>query len=560
MPDRFIDIANRYAEETADDNDKACLYVRQACRRHLDDLAKSKKKSARFEFSDEAIQKICNFAHRMPHTKGVWASRGETIKLEPWQVFTYGSVFGWLRTDGLRRFRYAFCEIPRKNAKSTMLAIAGLYMATEDGEHGADVLCSATTEEQAYYVFRPAWEMVAKMPALQEWYGAKLGGTHQNPGPIFIPETGSSFKPIIGIPKDGASPHFAIVDEYHEHKSDGVYQTLVTGAKARSQPLVWVITTAGSDTSGPCYSLRGDVINLLGGRTEDDETFGIIYTIDEEDDWATEAALRKANPNFGVSVNAENLLGDMRRAVNSARLQNDFKTKHLNIWVGAKSSWMNMDKWGKCARTMKEEEFLREDCWIGVDLSVRDDFTSVAKLFVRDGEYYLFTRHYYPEAKINEPERQTYQEWAHNEKLISIPGEVIDYDVVLEDILEDAERFHVMAVGYDKYFAHQFAIDMTQRGLNAIEVPQIASKFTEPMRLMEDEVNALRFHHDGNPVMTWHVGNTVLKTSSRHGFLPDKERRENKIDGVSATLTALVLAMSHQPESNFIPTGRLVNF
>lgn len=558
----YIERIDRYAEWAISSPEDACLYARQACQRHLDDRVKERRKSSRLTFDETAIAKICDFGQAMPHVAGDWALGGRnTIKLEDWQVFIYGSVFGWLKQNRKRRFRYVYCEIPRKMSKSTMLAITGLYMTIFDGEPGAQVLCSATTEEQAHHVFRPAWEMVAQTPILREKYGVQLGGTPVNPGPIYVPSSRSIFKTMIGIPRDGANNHLGIIDEYHEHKSDGIYQTLKTGNKARSQPILWVITTAGSDTSGPCHQLRDDATKLLGGTLTDDSTFSTIYTIDDGDEWTTEAALRKANPNFGVSVDAEGLLADMQQAINSARLQNDFKTKHLNIWVGAKASWMNMEKWAACADPISEDDFKGEECWMGVDLSQRNDFTSVVKLFRRGSDYYLFSRHYLPEARIYDPVNKHYRQWLDTGHLIEIPGEVIDYNVVRDDILEDQDKFRAVALGYDPMYATQFALDLLEAGVNAIEVKQIPSQLTEAMEDLAGVVGAGSLHHDNNLVMNWMMGNVVVKSHSRYGIKPDKERAGNKIDGPSAAITAMVMEHTQAVEEQAEwPSGVLVNF
>lgn len=561
----FIERADAYAEAMADDPKRACVYVRQACRRHLDDRVRSRKKSARYEFSEAHVNRICRFAETQPHVKGEWAARGELIKLEDWQVFIYASVFGWIRlTDGLRRYRYAYCEIPRKSSKSTMLAIAGLYMATEDGEFGADVMCTATTEDQAMFVFRPAWEMTAKNHLFRNHYGIELGGTYKNPGPIFRQQTGSVFRAIIGLPRDGASPHMGIIDEYHEHKSDEVYQSIKTGMAARSQPILWVITTAGSDIGGPCYMLRQDMTKVLNSTMQDDETFAIMYTLDEGDDWTTEEALEKANPNLGVSVKREALRADQLRAIQSARLQNDFKMKHQNIWSGAKAGWMNMEAWRRQALPdLKLEDFAGQPCWLGIDLSERSDFTSLALIFRDMDLYYLFTRHYLPEATIMDPTKTNYQQWFYEGHLISIAGNVVDYDVVLEDILEWDKQFRIVAAGYDKRFAHQFAIDLVEHGINAVEVPQTYAVLTEPMADLEAGVLSGRVFHDDNPVTNWHMSNTVVQGLSRGteaGMRPAKEAEDKKIDGVQAAITAMVMEHTQEVDvpSDWSQAGALV--
>jgi phage terminase large subunit-like protein len=296
---------------------------------------------------------VCSFIEKLPHTKGQWARKrpgqSNRIELEPWQLFIVCSIFGWVEKEtGFRKYSEAYICVPRKNAKSTLAAAIGLYMLCADGEYGAEIYSGATKEKQAMEVFRPALLMAKKTPQLHKWFGVECAVKS-----IYREEDGSRFEPVVGNPGDGASPSCAIVDEYHEHETTILHDTMQTGMGAREQGLLLVITTAGSNIDGPCHILQGDVEKMLDGLIEDENLFGIIYTVtvpeelvgtpEGENFWKTEAALRMANPNYGVSVFAEFLLKSLRQAIQSAHKQNVFKTKHLNIWVNAATAWMNMD-------------------------------------------------------------------------------------------------------------------------------------------------------------------------------------------------------------------------
>ena len=254
-PGKFAAIATQYACDVVDGRIAACKWARLACQRHLNDLART---SWQYTFNPELtdvngklyypVERICKFAQMLPHIKGDWAARGERIRLEAWQVFVLASIFGWVHRDTRRRrFRIADLYVPRKNAKSTIAAVIGAYMLAADGEYGAEVYSGATSEDQAYEVFRPARLMAATTPEYCKHYGVTV-----NISNLAIVSTNSKFEPVIGKPGDGASPSCAIVDEYHEHKTSALYDTMETGMGARSQPLLLIITTAGSDISGPC--------------------------------------------------------------------------------------------------------------------------------------------------------------------------------------------------------------------------------------------------------------------------------------------------------------------
>jgi len=322
---------------------------------------------------------------------------------------------------------------------------------------------------------------------------------------------------------------------------------------SREQPLMWVITTAGSDIAGPCFALRSDVVNMLSGTVPNDELFGVVYTVDEGDEWTEEASLRKANPNYDVSVSADFLKSQVRDAVNSPRKQATCKTKHLNIWVNARDPWMDMEAWNRCAdRELTDVQFEGEPCWIGLDLASKIDITSAIKIFKREVEgedvsktdhIYLFGRHYVPEAQAENPERRHYQGWVNEGHLVATEGDVIDYDRIRDDIMEDAARFRIVNLGYDPWGATQLAVNLAQSGVPVVEVMQTVTQLSEPMKWVEALALAGRLHHDGNPCMGWMVANVTARVDAKDNVFPRKERGDQKIDGLVATLNAMRVAM-----------------
>ena len=494
----------------------------------------------------------------MPHTKGDWAlsigGRDNRIKLEPWQCFIYSAVFGWVhRSTGLRRFRIAYICIPRKNGKSILAAGTGLYMFASDAEMGSEVYAGATCQRQAWEVFRPAKQMVERTPRLKEVFGIQVGAKN-----LVILENGSRFEPVVRDPGDGASPSCSIVDEYHEHRTDELVDTMRTGMGARKQPLLWIITTAGINIAGPCLSLQRDVEKVLEGTIHRDELFGIIYTIDEEDDWTSEEALRKANPNFGVSVFEDFLKSEQNAAIQNSAKQNIFKTKHLNIWCGANNAWMNMQKWKAIADlTLSRDSFAGQPVWIGCDLSSSIDITAAVQVFKRElaGEvhYYVFGRYYLPRERAEDPEHQHYQHWLHDQQLIGLPGPTIDLNLLRRDLLHDAATYDVRAIAFDPWAAVETQQEL-QRELGAeivVSVPQQVKYLSYPMKQLEALVLEKRIHHGGSPVLTWMMSNLVAHADANDNIFPRKERPENKIDGAVALIMALSRAIADDPASKF---------
>ncbi len=321
----FAALATAYATDVAEGRLVACRWIRLACERHLRDIQRSAAGEIPYAFNPELVdtkgkayrpaQRVCQFAELMPHIKGDWAARGERIRLSAWQVFFLASAFGWVhRETGKRRFQKVDLIVPRKNAKSTIAAVLGLFGLALDGEHGAEVYSGATSRDQAHEVFRPAKLMAVASPEFRARFGVIPNASN-----LAVIDTNSKFEPLIGKPGDGASPSLDIVDEYHEHATSELYDTMWTGMGARSQPLLLVITTAGANIGGPCFQHQLELQKVLEGAVVDERRFGLIYTIDKGDDWTDPAVLWKANPNLGVSIDAEKLIADQAEAVRPRR-------------------------------------------------------------------------------------------------------------------------------------------------------------------------------------------------------------------------------------------------
>jgi phage terminase large subunit-like protein len=549
----YAERANRYALDVVEGRRLACKWVRLACQRHLNDLAKAEQGWI-YEFNPELIDiqgkayrpsnRICGFAERMPHIKGDWAARGELIVLEEWEVFILAVSFGWInKVTGKRRFRVISLFVPRKNAKSTLAAIIGLYMFSFDGEFGAEVYSGATSRDQAMEVFKPALLMANMSPGYRSHYGVIPQKTN-----LAIIDTNSKFEPVIGKPGDGASPSCWIVDEYHEHATDEMYETGATGMGARSQPILLVITTSGNNIGGPCFQHQGMLQKILEGLIENDQHFGIIFTIDEGDDWTTEEALRKANPNFDVSVSGEFLLNALKEALLDPRKQSTFKTKHLNIWVASASPWVNLENLQKCGDTSLDiADFKGETCTIGKDLASKVDIASSIREFVReiDGEkhYYVFSRNYLPEAAVQKPENAHYRGWAAQGHLIETPGNMINLRQIEEDTLEDAEEFVVNEIALDAWGAREMAPNLQEAGYTVIDVPMNVKYLSEPMKDIAALIDSGRFHHDGNPAFVWMMSNVEVAPDRNDNIFPRKSSQEKKIDAAVALIVAHSRAM-----------------
>jgi phage terminase large subunit-like protein len=542
--------AEKYCRDVLAGRLPAGKWATLACRRHLEDRKRERTKACRFKFDPDGAERVCRFLELLPHVKGKWAKRdpkkpaANRLKLEGWQCFIVVSLFGWIRKgSGLRRFRKCSIYLPRKNGKSTTAGGIAWWMFGKDGEPGAEVYSGATTEKQAWEVFGPARQMALAEPALPEALGVTVNASNM----IRLADA-SKFEPIIGKPGDGASPHCAIVDEYHEHPTSDLYDTMLTGMGAREQPLLLVISTAGYDIAGPCYDDWLTVQKILEGTLEADDHFGVIYAADPEDDWTSEIALRKANPNAGVSVSIEFLQSQLRDAIGNPRKQGVFKTKHLNIWENARDAYVNMQRWTECRdQELDLTAFAGRRCYIGMDLASKVDIAALELLFpLDDGAYARFGRYYLPDETVQLPHNDHYRGWARAGWLTVTEGNIIDFGRILEDLQLLAAQFDVVSLGYDPFQATMLVTELMNAGLPCIEVRPTVLNFSEPMKQADALIRARKLRHNGDPVMSWMVSNVVAKMDAKDNVYPRKDREEKKIDGFVALLTALGLALRDQ--------------
>jgi len=536
-----VAIAKKYAEDVVSGKISACKWVMLACQRQLDDLERQKEAAWPYKFDHTKAERICNVVELFPHVKGrQWA--GKNITLEPWQSFIYTTTFGWVKKEtGLRRFKTVFIECPRKNGKSAMSAPVGLYMLAVDGEPGSECYSAATSRDQAKIVFNIAKEMARKTPEFCSKFGIEINAHN-----LCVIQTASKFESLSAESStlDGLNVHCGIIDELHAHKTRAVYDVIETALGSRSQPLLWNITTAGSNRAGICYEQRTYVTKILEKVHADETYFGIIYTIDDGDDWTDAKTWQRANPNYGVSVYPDDIARLCAKAQQMPSAQNNFLTKRLNVWVNADTAWMSMAAWDKCAdTTLNVNMFEGKPCWKGIDLASKIDIAADMSLFEQDGHYYAFGKYYLPEETIENAANSQYSGWVRMGRLEPTPGEVIDFDTIEDDIKDFSSKVEIKSLAYDPFQATQFASHMLEQGFPMVEVRPTVLNFSEPMKQLEALVLSGKFHFDGDPVLTWMVSNVVGHMDNKDNIYPKKERPENKIDGVIALLMALNMAM-----------------
>jgi phage terminase large subunit-like protein len=517
--------------------------VRAACERHFRDIERADKKGLiwRPDIAKHAI----NFTQFCRHSKGEWA--GQRIKLEPWQCFVHGSAFGWLRKDGLRRFRVVYEELGRKNGKSSVAATVALQCLVADGESGADVYSAATKKEQARIVFDEARRMVMRSEDLQQIvsvYRASLA----------VNQTLSSFQPLSSDDRtlDGLNPHAIIIDELHKHKNRAVLDVLDTAMGARRQPLMWIITTAGDDNPESVYAQEHTyAANVVAGNFEDDEWFVYIATLDAGDRWDDQTVWAKANPNLGISVKLGDLQRQCRAAKNNPAKQMEFKRLRLNMRTASASQLITGVVWD--ANTLgpfDPEELRGRRCFAGLDLSSRVDLSAWVKLFppVADGERWkVVARMWMPadtvEAK-SDRDRVQYRRWINDGYIDPTPGNIIDHNEIQNAILEDARLYDIASIAFDPWNATQLAVTLQGYGLTMTEFVQGIRSYTAPTKEFLAWLLAHKLDHGGNPVLRWMALNLRVQTDKNENTMPTKKISTGRIDGATALIMAIGRSMA----------------
>jgi len=574
----YVAIATAYAKRAAADKRQVehCKWVRLAAQRHLDDLKRAKKKDFPYRFDPWYGNDVCDFGEKMPHVEGNWckcprAKFGEhrdrcgLIDLEPFQIFILVVVFGWRdKETGFRRFTVVYEELARKNAKSTLTAVVSLYCLACEDEPGPQVLTAATTFDQAKKVFHPAKRMVEKTPALQEAFGLTPWAKS-----ITCADNGGYMQPIHAKSKsqDGHNPHVVTMDELHAHADRGLYDVMVSAFGARTQPLLWIITTAGFNLLGICYEQRTFGTKVLERTIIAEHMFVIIYTLDEAKDFTPERKQGddpykeknwiKANP---LARAAPSLLNEIRKRAIEAKAspsaEGNFFTKNLNRWLGAASAWLNISQWMACSDpSLTLDDFIGLDCYLGADLSNVDDLSALVLAAERpDGQLLVKSFFYVPEARLQRQDANLkqitdlYKGWVASGHLTATEGDFIDHNVIEAQIRELKEKLAVRRATFDQWnsglaMASRLNADFDDGGeAFAVQMAKNAANVTDPAKHIEARVKAgpSRLRHDGNPVFNWMAGNAVVDRRVNGSILPKKETPSSpqKIDGVDALINA----------------------
>ena len=578
--------AEAYVEDVLAGRVVVGRWARLACERHRRDVATGHERGLWFD--ERAAQFAVAFFHLLPLWEGEWG--GRPLVLEPAQQFWVWSLFGWKRADGLRRFRTAYLEVGRKNAKTTWAAGIGLLMAFFDGEPGAQVYSAATKRDQALIVHNCATQMVKQSGRL----GQEVTPFRNN---LHSLSSASKFEPLSADYNklDGLNCHCAIADELHAWPASELWGVLRTSMGSRRQPLMLGITTAGVDRQSVCWVQREYLTKILLGQIEDDSFWGMIYTLDTkldwpdlqtqaehaenpaggvaEDDWEDEGAWLKANPLLGVSKKWETMRQEAREAKNKPSELNGFLRWNLNIWTQATERWLSPVHWAQCGGPLPDLRGRR--CYGGLDLSSTQDITARVLVFpplADETRWWVLPRFWCPAEAIVERskvDRVPYQAWERAGLLTATPGNVVDYGFVLAQLEADMEAYDLRELAYDRWGSQKIIADLQEIGFEVdqktadlygrpllVQFGQGFASMSGPMKEMEKLVAQGTLGHGDHAILGWMADNVVKVSDPAGNIKPDKSRSREKIDGIVAGIMGLARAIVHGPDKGSVYEAR----
>lgn len=546
-PRNFVRIAKAYARKAANPKNKRKfgIWIRLAAQRFLNDLKRAEAKNAPFYFDPWNATDVCDFAEKLPHIEGQWDT--PTIVLHESHIFFLVQLFGFRNQDGNRRFTTALFAIARKNAKSTLAAIIGLYCQNCEGENGPQVITGATTGSQARIVFKVAKSMVEKTEDLRAAFGLEAFANA-----IASYNNGGTYKPINAkaSTQDGLNPSCTILDEIHAHKNHDLLNVLKSAAGARRNPLFLYLTTEGYANPGPWEEEREFAKKVLRGLIEADHYLAVYYAVDEkdedlgteEDDDFDESAWIKANPLMEVNPL---LRAEIQKAAIEAKdkpgTHAEFKIKRLNRPSSVAKGWVNLTKWRECRGAVDLAFLKKHPCWGGLDLSSTTDLTSFRLVWHVDGMTYTHGWRWVPSAAVRRRTQRglvPYAGWILKGALIESGVEAIDYTPIEKQIIEVQENFNLQAVGYDGWNAAQPVQRLSAAGVNMVQFIQGPKSYHPAMQALEIAYLNGKLAHGDDPVLNWNASNLIARTDVNLNQAPDKKRAAEKIDDMCALLMA----------------------
>lgn len=506
--------------------------------------------SGQYIFDEARASRPIAFIERFcKHSKGEWA--GQSISLELFQKAYIQALYGFVeRSTGCRQYRESFFLVGRKNGKSTLLAGLALYMLTSDGEGGAEVYSTATKYAQARLLFDEAHNMIKQSPALARHFRKRKNDLYYTPAM-------AKFQPLArnSDTLDGLNASFVIMDELHGVKDRNLYEVMRQSQSARRQPLMIMITTAGTVRECIFDDMYSYAAGVADGAITDPHFLPVLYELDDRSEWTDPAAWIKANPALGAIKKLDDLTAKVERAKQNRNELSGVLCKEFNVRETVKTAWLSFDDINN-EQTFNLEQFRGAYCIGGVDLSITTDLTCASLLLMKRGDdrKYIVQMYWLPADRLQERVQQDkipYDKWFDRGLLRLCAGNSINYSDVTAWFVETVKQYDLFPawVYYDSYSARYFVEEMQMQGFNMVRCIQGAKTLSLPMQMLGADLQAHKVIYNNNPVLKWCLTNTGVQTDRNGNIVPIKNQSpKQRIDGTAALLDCYVGLYEHYTE------------
>lgn len=545
----------KYSKMCIDDSKHCCQKHRWACMRFLKDVEKQDTEKFPYIFDEELAARFFQWATLHKHLKGVLA--GKQIELSPIQKFIFGNVYGWVHRDtGYRRFKKAYWQVGRKNAKSQSLALVGDYELMALGEEASEVYVGATKKLQADIIYKEVKGMLKKSP---EYFKGKWKESYSM---ILHAKSNSMLRALSkddGKSGDGLNPQCGLIDEYHAHPTDEIMEVIQTGMIARTQPLLFIITTAGTNFGGPCYRVEYPLVEKILNPSIEfdvDDYFCMVNELDRDtegnliDDVKDEECWIKANPIAATyEAGIANIRSKLKSAIESPEKMASFLTKNMDIWVNQSAvSYMDMAKWKSRGRIdITELDLYGQNAYVGMDLSSKVDLTGCGFVIPYEEKFVTLAHAFIPEEVLAVKERTDkvpYRVWIEKGWLTATPGDTVDYRFMTQWMVDTAEFYglNIKEVCLDPYNATYYMQELMAKGFDCVEVRQGVVTLSEPTKAYREQAYQGNILHPENDCLDWSISNAVTKVDAQENIMLDKAKSTNRIDPIAAVINAFTRA------------------
>lgn len=542
----------KYCDDIKSGKIPACIWIKKSTERFVSDL---NNKDWKYFFDEEKFNEVVDFAESLtlPDIK-------QKLKLLDWQLFIYANLYGFYHKDepDRRRFRGGYCEISRKNGKTSAI-LYPLILYDLLTEKAAESYLVSTTGELAEKSFIEIKEIINESPELKA-----VCVCHSKT--ITYGLSRITFYSADTKQTESTRVSLAILDEFHTYANDIILSSFRASGRARKNNLVLPITSAGLDVSSPCYQENLKAKRILSKTLTQDDYFAAIWCYDEKDDWKDPKNFKKANPSLGSFLKEDVLISDLNDALITPSHQANFKSKTCGIWSNGISTWIPLEKWQQAQQEIPLSELKNVPCFGGLDLSSINDISAFTLCWKFNGKFYFKHRFYVPEEQVFEKYKKdniNFLKWVEDGLIVAIPGPVIDYDFIYNDIVKDSQDFNIKEICFDRWHSNELIKkldDSLGSKIDFIDFDQSLKNFSQPTKCYEKAILEQKII-DPSPVIFWMLSNVEIRPTEQNDYKPLKlggKSSNKRIDGVITSIMAFDRA-TNQTETKRVSFSDLLN-